>query len=104
MYTVIETKQTVFGKTIEETEIRKMDSPPDGVYLASDTTPRLLIKGSQVLFSEFLKKSATAIPERVQKDLDLLGQVLAKGIEKTSDDSELSLGKQISGLLKSKKR
>ncbi|GAH41287.1 unnamed protein product, partial [marine sediment metagenome] len=37
MYTIIETKQSVFGKTIEGTEIRKMDSPPDGVYLALDT-------------------------------------------------------------------
>jgi hypothetical protein len=97
MFTLVKMSRSIFGKTTEETELRKMDSPPDGVYLADEMTPRIVIKGSRVVFSEFLKRDEEAIPEHVVDSLDELTKLFAKTVSKSSND----MGSSIGDLLKS---
>ncbi|MHA1917989.1 MAG: hypothetical protein ACTSUV_06750 [Candidatus Ranarchaeia archaeon] len=95
MFTLVQLRRTLFGKTEIENELRKMDSPPDGIYLVSDMTPRIQIKDSKVIFAEFLKKEEI-IPETVQKSIEELSDLFAASINKSIDN----YSKDISDILK----
>ncbi len=100
LYSVIERRRRFFGKDTTEREIEKIRNPPEGVFFATDYTPRVVIDQGDVIAIEFLKgdpgiEGGALIDKGAQTHLsELVGFFQKIGKESESElltDAELNL-------------
>ena len=96
LYAITERQRSFFGKVSAERDIEQLVDPPEGIFFATDYTPRVIIENGEILAIEFLKGTPSKLSKKKGEYLtDLvnffqgIGKPSAASVNSGEDDGYL---------------